>query len=251
MPSPRSKTMLIDTHFHLDFITDLDKRALFVRESTQLGVQVVAQTVLPSHFARDIDLYTPGGPLEGAVPSLGFHPWWIDGWERELDIFAEMVGRTRHIGEIGLDFSPRRLETVPQHVQVAVLRRVLDTVSDAAASTSEPYVLSIHAVRSASAVLDLLEGCPALPVFHWFSGTSDELTRLIRMGGAISVNPRMLETKRGRAYAKQVPADRLYLETDLGAITAKEHYEVLAQLDGDLRLLRGMSNFGLGSHPLQ
>ena len=54
-----------------------------------------------------------------------------------------------------------------------------------------------------------------MPIFHRFGGTSDELTRLIRAGGYISVNPRMLRTKRGRAYVSQVPVDRLLLETDL------------------------------------
>ncbi|WP_459612517.1 TatD family hydrolase [Corynebacterium urogenitale] len=44
------------------------------------------------------------------------------------------------------------------------------------------------------------------------------------LGGYVSVNPRMLETKRGRAYAKQVPSDRLLLETDLpaGAVTSRK-----------------------------
>ena len=54
-----------------------------------------------------------------------------------------------------------------------------------------------------------------VPIFHRFGGTSDELTRLIRTGGYISVNPLMLRTKRGRAYVSQVPVDRLLLETDL------------------------------------
>ena len=54
-----------------------------------------------------------------------------------------------------------------------------------------------------------------VPIFHRFGGSSDELTRLIKQGGYISVNPAMLATKRGRAYVTQVPADRLLLETDL------------------------------------
>ena len=71
-------------------------------------------------------------------------------------------------------------------------------------------MISIHAVRSAGAVLDVLESHgllipnPDSPViiFHWFSVTSDE---------------RMLASKRGREYARQIPLDRLLLETDAPA----------------------------------
>ena len=51
-------------------------------------------------------------------------------------------------------------------------------------------------------------------IIHWFSGTSDQLTRARRAGCYFSVNPRMLGSKRGRAYAQAIPADRLLLETD-------------------------------------
>lgn len=218
--------MLRDSHFHLDF---LDDPAAFLRDSLPLGVEVVAQTVLPSHFARDIDKFS--GEWAGAIPSLGFHPWWVDeDYERELDIFAAQLPRTRYVGEIGLDFGPRHVGS--RDLQVTVLQRILQLVGD--------RTLSIHAVRAASAVLDLLEGTDAHPVFHWFSGTSDELTRLIRMGGSISVNPRMLQTKRGRAYIRQVPPDRLLLETDLPGddpVSAEEHAHILRQLAADVQTL--------------
>jgi Tat protein secretion system quality control protein TatD with DNase activity len=86
-------------------------------------------------------------------------------------------------------------------------------------------VISIHAVRSAGTVLDVLESHglltprPDSPVitFHWFSGTSDELVRASDAGCYFSVNERMLATKRGREYARQIPLDCLLLETDAPA----------------------------------
>ena len=86
-------------------------------------------------------------------------------------------------------------------------------------------MISIHAVRSAGAVLDVLEShgllipnpnSPAI-IFHWFSGTSDELARARNAGCNFSVNERMLASKRGREYARQIPLDRLLLETDAPA----------------------------------
>ena len=204
-------TMLLDTHHHFDFLAPALRRPFLAA----LGdVAIVAQTLTPSGF----------WDLAGAedVPghcAVGFHPWFVTDDPTALDAFEAALEHTRFVGEVGLDFSPRRTAAVGAELQREVLRRLL-TLVRRAGSRGGPYVLSIHAVRAASPVMDLLEEICAstdsvVPVFHRFSGTSDELTRLIRLGGHISVHPQLLATKRGRAYVQQVPADRLLLETDL------------------------------------
>lgn len=206
---------LIDTHFHYDFLPSASRERFNVGIA-QEGVEIIAQTVRPSGF---IELERENLPMA----AVGYHPWYIDdNYERELEIFREALPHTRFVGEIGLDFAPRRLDDVPAETQIHVLTSILDAVR----ASSLSHILSIHTVRSADAVLDLLEprldsnsgstsGQNFVPIFHRFGGTSDELTRLIRAGGYISVNPLMLRTKRGRAYVSQVPVDRLLLETDL------------------------------------
>lgn len=218
---------LLDTHYHLDFLSGAADYRAFLQETTAAGIDVVAQTLTPSAFVRlrtDLHSIAETG-LSLPRCALGFHPWHIKNdahADAELQVFVDAVRQTRFIGEIGLDFAPARLSATPAALQQRVLREVLTAVGDASAQTNEraPYVLSIHAVRAASDVLDLLDAVGTwdqhvAPVFHWFSGTSDELTRLIRSGGYVSVNPRMLASKRGRAYVTQVPADRLLLESDL------------------------------------
>lgn len=206
---------LIDTHYHYDFLP-LSARPTFRAELAREGVDIIAQTVVPSGFHKL--------EHEGlAMPAVGFHPWYIeDNFEEELEIFRTALTRTRFVGEIGLDFAPRRLDDVSAATQLQVFKSILEAVREAAAASTEPakapYILSIHTVRSASEVLNLLEDVDrtqAVPIFHRFGGTSDELTRLIRSGGYISVNPLMLRSKRGRAYVTQVPVDKLLLETDL------------------------------------
>lgn len=205
----------IDTHFHYDFLPQ-DSRERFKADLAREGVEIIAQTVRPSGF---VELESESLPMA----AVGYHPWYIDGnYERELEIFRAALPRTRFIGEIGLDFAPRRLDDVPAETQIHVFTSILDAVR----SSNQSHILSIHTVRSAGVVLDLLEPRldsdkgvgPAksfVPIFHRFGGTSDELTRLIRAGGYISVNPLILRTKRGRAYVAQVPVERLLLETDL------------------------------------
>lgn len=220
-------TTLLDAHYHYDFLPP-QMRSAFLEELVQAGVEIVAQTLTPSEFVAleaeekgrvETSPHSSSDPSSPTSPrlSVGFHPWNIGpDYKRELDIFAQALTRTRFVGEVGLDYVPRRLQQVPAETQAEVFRRILDILSSQRANG--PYVLSIHAVRSAGQVCDALEATDTsgmVPIFHRFGGTSDELTRLIRQGCYISVNPAMLATKRGRAYVTQVPADRLLLETDL------------------------------------
>ena len=79
-------------------------------------------------------------------------------------------------------------------------------------------LLSLHAVRSAETVLDVLERTGALTsctcIFHWFSDTSAQLLRARRAGCFFSVNPMMASTGRGREYIKAIETERLLLEAD-------------------------------------
>ena len=68
-------------------------------------------------------------------------------------------------------------------------------------------------------MLDVLERTGASErcrcVLHWFAGSSDELWRAVRLGCRFSLGERSLATRRGREYARILPADRLLTETDL------------------------------------
>jgi TatD DNase family protein len=120
----------------------------------------------------------------------------------------------RLLGEVGLDAAPAHKATF------ALQRRAFACVVHEAAR--EHHVLSIHAVRAAGEVLELLQEVRAFDtstcIFHWFSGSSAELTRCREAGAWFSVSHRMLASKRGRAYAQALPKERLLLETDLPAV---------------------------------
>ena len=259
-------SLILDTHYHLDFLDTFELRQSVLAQLADADVCVVAQTLTPSSYC-DLAHQFSTTPSDAPTPllSLGFHPWHIAGEKnanRELIVFAEVVSATRFIGEIGLDFSPARLAATPAALQCQVFQQLLRIVCDAAqrSGDTKPYVLSIHAVRSADVALDILSDLDlhahnVIPVFHRFSGTSDDLTRLIRLGGYLSIHPQMLTSKRGRAYVQQIPAERLLLESDLpiGRISspagtelkdaAHQHaHDVIARLNqtiAELSQLRG------------
>lgn len=201
---------LFDMHCHLGFCADSVQAA---RELAAQGVGAFSNTVTPAEFAEQrVALADAANVRLGA----GLHPWWAG----EFDPFADwdrlygLVARNRFIGEVGLDFSPRHADTRKAQLDA------LACVAHACARTGNK-VLSVHAVRAVDQVFDELERASVFGgmtgnvcIIHWFSGTSDQLTRAWRVGCCFSVNPRMLESKRGRAYARAIPADRLLLETD-------------------------------------
>lgn len=221
---------LIDSHFHFDFIKGELNREAFLKKMENEQIEVIAQTVLPSEYQR-ISKQKP------TKVALGFHPWWIKSEEQvqsELFIFKEALSTTSYIGEVGLDFSEKCLASASQRIQVDTFKRIIELTEHEATIKQRQLVISIHSVRSATIILDilgeLLKGSNVIPIFHYFSGTNDELNRIIKIGGYLSINPKMLLTKKGRAYVKQVPEKCLLLETDLpkDAINAKDEVDNLA-----------------------
>lgn len=208
---------LFDAHCHLDLMARPDAVA---DEATALGLVLFDCGVDPHDFAR---AKKRACGRSNIFAGIGLHPWWLaDGrcGPAEVNLLCEVAAQERYIGEVGLDFSARFAGSEPLQIQA------LDRLCDAL--VQHPLVgrvISIHAVRSAGTVLDALESHgllipnPDSPViiFHWFSGTSDELVRARNAGCFFSVNERMLATKRGREYVRQNPLDRLLLETDAPA----------------------------------
>ena len=203
-----------DTHCHLDLMLGPDAAA---SESAALGLGLFDCGVDPRDFAA---AKKRAGRYPNIIAGAGLHPWWLaDGrcGPAEVNLLCEVAAQERHIGEVGLDFSARFAGSEP--LQIRAFDRLCDTLVQRSLAGR---VISIHAVRSAGAVLDVLESHgllipnPDSPViiFHWFSGTSDELVRARNAGCYFSVSERMLATKRGREYVRQIPLDRLLLETD-------------------------------------
>ena len=206
-----------DAHCHLDLMASPNT---FAHEAATMGLELFDCGVDPRDFAT---ANKRASTSPNIVAGVGLHPWWIaDGrcGAAEVDLLCELAARERFIGEVGLDFSPRFAGT--EGIQTQAFERLCQALSQ------RPLVgraLSIHAVRAAGTTLDILESngllgdAPNSPtiIFHWFSGTSDEFVRARIAGCYFSVNERMLATKRGREYARQIPLDRLLLETDAPA----------------------------------
>ena len=232
---------LFDAHCHLDWEAD---PVAVARACGQRGLVLACCTVTPQAFL------TARGALAAApnvVLGVGAHPWWVaDGrmGQTDVDLAAELAAEAPLVGEVGLDFSPARSDAAGNQTQVKALTRICGAAAaSAGGGPAGQRVISLHAVRSAGTCLDVLEATGAAArcrcVMHWFSGSSDELGRALRLGCSFSVGERMLATRRGREYGRQLPAARLLLETDLpdGAGQGVGADGLLASLDRALTAL--------------
>lgn len=200
---PMGMPMLYDAHVHLDFMTNAREVAI---EAAVIGMELFANTVTPKGYVRAKELL---GDLPNVQVGLGLHPWWVD--RASVGDFERLCSRAKWIGEVGLDFSPKRGH---HDMQVSSFGRIARLCAEQGGKT-----LSIHSVRAAGTVLDVLEQSGCLEsckcVFHWFSGSTEDLWRAIRAGCWFSVNEMQASTRRAKEQLKLIPQDRLLYETDL------------------------------------
>ena len=199
-------------HCHLDFLAngrDVAERL----DAT--GSRLFVNTVTPSRYIDAREQFASMGNVRVGV---GMHPWWVDdcldrGFDGAFDAdrFAEFARETRYIGEVGLDFGKRGADN--RDAQVRTFTQIARVCAEQGGK-----LMSLHAVKSADTVLDVLESSGALDsctcIFHWYSGPSDQLHRALRLGCYVSANRFMLQTKRGCEYVKAIPLAQLLLETD-------------------------------------
>ena len=222
---------LHDAHCHLDFMSNGEEVA---RRAHADGLRLFANTVTPDGFEQARIRFDA---LENVYVGLGMHPWWVDD-VFDTVAFEQLARKTQFIGEVGLDFGKKG--EANREAQVDAFAQIATICAHQGAK-----LLSIHAVRSVETVLDILERAGTLAtctcVFHWFSGTSDELARALRAGCYFSVNPMMLETRKGREYVRQLPVERLLVETDAppGENVEYEYAELVDGLANVRRIIEG------------
>ena len=234
-----SNLTYFDAHVHANLINSPLNVA---RSSNDAGLGLFTCGVTPHDYLK----LAPQLTQDNIRVGLGAHPWYIsDGrvTEKDIELLLELMGETPYLGEIGLDFSSRYCVDGLQELQVKAFTKICARAAELSRN-DQPRVLSMHTVRSVNAVLDILEQTGAaqecVPIIHWFSGSSDELQRAIKLGCWFSVGEMSLKTKRGREYAKVYPKDKLLTETDL---PSSDHTDISAAdiVDSLKRALSGLS----------
>jgi TatD DNase family protein len=165
-------------------------------------------TTTPRAWARNNELAAKTRQVRAA---LGLHPQLVAERADELSIWDEHLKEARYVGEVGLDAGPRHYRSLDEQ------KHVFEHILRACAQVGDK-ILTIHSVRAATPVLDMVEAY--LPstrgraVMHWFTGTKAEARRAAALGCYFSINSRMLQNERGQGIVIDLPPDRLLTETD-------------------------------------
>ena len=204
--------MLIDSHCHLDFPDFENERDQLIERATQSGVNLMVTISTKVRKFNSIKAITE--TYDNVYCSVGTHPHYAD---QELEITcSDLVKLAEHektvaIGEAGLDFfrnnSPREDQERGFRVHI-----------DAARKTGLPLV--IHARSADEAMINILEEemnkGKFTAVLHCFSSGRDLAIRGIDLGLYVSFSGILTFNKSDelRAIAKELPSDRLLVETD-------------------------------------
>lgn len=220
-----------DAHAHMSFAPDV---ASFASWFTERFAGAFSTTVSPADYRFAQQALASFPKIKVGV---GAHPWWVAQGkisDEDKALLPDLVASARYVGEVGLDFGKNGLvksvfatDEQTKQAQIEVLRTIFaaakkspaPSVIEGVGEAKGGRVFSFHAVRGADVIMDMLEEYELLEdntiIFHWFSGSSAQLKHARDLGCFFSVNAFMLQTKRGREYAKAIPLDRLLIETDL------------------------------------
>ena len=195
----------VDFHTHLDLYPDLSTA---IAACDRQRTATLTVTTTPKAFVRNREL---ADVSEFVRVGLGLHPQLVAERSGEIALFEKLLRRSRYVGEVGLDAGPRHYRSL--ELQKSIFERILRLCADEGGK-----VLSIHSVRAAKAVLDMLEmhlpSHRGTAVLHWFSGNLSEVRRGVALGCYFSVNERMLASANGRRILREIPENQLLTETD-------------------------------------
>ena len=176
-----------------------------LEESEKAGIAVVAVTNAPSVFER-VETWTVN--LRNVQAALGLHPQLVEERARELDLMWQLFGRTRYIGEVGLDYT--NSDAKSRQRQREVFNQILERCEIAG-----DKILTVHSRRAAADVVSAIgRGVRSTVILHWYSGSLSLLERAIENGLYFSINLAMFRSKNGSQIIKMLPRERVLTETD-------------------------------------
>jgi len=203
---------LIDTHAHLEDIENLDE-ALARAEAAGVATVVTMGADSKSNSWALNESIKHERPRLKIFRALGIHPGLIDASMVNNDIqFVEgNVGNVVAVGEIGLDYWYKavRKDEEKKALQRATFARLLEI----ARKHGKP--VSIHSRGAWTDCVNMtIEASVRKAVFHWFTGSQDDLKKLLDKGYYVSASPALAYSKEHRAIIENAPLERILLETD-------------------------------------
>ncbi|MBS7610287.1 TatD family hydrolase [Candidatus Bathyarchaeota archaeon] len=196
------KLSLIDTHAHLDEVSDLPMVLERARDVGIIAIIAVGSDIVSNRRVLEL-----AEAYRGYVfPALGMHPWGLENHNNDWEEFLRKnIERSVAIGEVGLDYR------IPlnRDRQLHVFSRLVEI----AKSYDKPLI--IHSRAAWKDALEIVKGLGAKKaVFHWYSGPVKVLRDILALGYFISATPAAEYSQGHRRALRNTPLERILLETD-------------------------------------
>ncbi|MDE0703043.1 MAG: TatD family hydrolase [Rhodospirillaceae bacterium] len=213
--------MLVDSHCHLDFGSLAEDRAAVLDRAWRAGVETVV--TICTRLSRFGEILEITKAHERIYCSVGVHPHNTD--DEGIENAAELIEKTAlrkvvGIGETGLDYF--YTNSHPETQRASFIAHIA-----AARETGLPLIVHARdADRETMEILTAERERGAFPgVIHCFTGSRALAERAIALGLYISFSGILTFKKADelRAIARDLPEDRLLVETDAPFLAPVPH----------------------------
>ncbi len=214
--------MLVDSHCHLNYKGMAEQQGDLLERARASGVTAMLNI---STRASEWDAVTATAHRESDVwASIGIHPHEADAHvdvdTQRLVARAESDDRVVGIGETGLDYYYDHSDREQQ-------RRSFQAHIAASRATGLPLIIHTRdAEDDTAAILAEEMGKGAFPaLIHCFTASADFAAKVLEMGLSISISGIVTfkNAKDLQAVARELPADKLLVETDAPFLAPVPH----------------------------
>lgn len=210
-----------DTHCHIDLSKDPNKT---MRYFDKYNIAVIAVTTTPTAYNQNV---TWSKNYSMIKPALGLHPQLINTKHFDFDQFIALLPEANYIGEIGLDKSKDYLNFFDE--QLFYFKKIIKEISK-----YDDKVLSIHSLKALKETFINIEEFIIKTnnkcILHWFTGTSKDLIKANELKCYFSINHKMLYLNNSKELIKNIPINKILLESDAPFICeklSKNYYDSL------------------------
>lgn len=205
---------MIDTHTHINCIEEISVEDI-IKNALDNGVE---KLIVPAAYPTDIEVVKElAQKCENVYGLLGVHPSEVKGWNddlidkiKEYSKSSKIVG----IGEIGLDYYwDKSFNDLQKEVFIKQIKLANEL----------NFPISVHDREAHKDTFDILTeyNKNSAVVMHCFSGSVEFMKECVKQGWYIAIGGVVTFKKaiKMKEVAKEVPLDKLLLETDAPYLT--------------------------------
>ncbi len=205
---------MIDTHTHINCIEEISVEDI-IKNALDNGVE---KLIVPAAYPTDIEVVKElAQKYENVYGLLGVHPSEVKGWNddlidkiKEYSKSSQIVG----IGEIGLDYYwDKSFNDLQKEVFIKQIKLANEL----------NFPISVHDREAHKDTFDILTeyNKNSAVVMHCFSGSVEFMKECVKQGWYIAIGGVVTFKKaiKMKEVAKEVPLDKLLLETDAPYLT--------------------------------